>query len=156
LFLVHVPSQEITHRRGKLIAIGFQGKVPRVHQMELQRLPVAIAWLGSSRRVDLVVLPPRDQTRRLVLAKVLLPARIERRVAAVAQEQIELDLIAPFAIEQELIFRRTVRADELRVLHSVRVLPLRGFVRHQIANASRSSLLLIASSYRSPRLRAQR
>ena len=113
---------------------SFQGEVTRIEQMEVQRFQVALVRLGPGGREDFVVLAPHDQHRRLVLAEVLLPARIQRWVAAIAEEQVELNFVVTFAIEQELIFGRTVGADEFGVLHSVGVLPLRCIVGEQIAN----------------------
>ena len=52
---------------------GFQGEVAGVEQVKLQRLEVALVRLGPGGRENLVVLAPRDQHRRLVLAKILLP-----------------------------------------------------------------------------------
>ena len=108
----HVLAEELPHQLGDLVAVGFQGEVAGVEQVELQRLQVALVRLGPGGGEDLVVLAPDDQHRRLVLAEVLLPLRVERRVAAVAQEQVELDLVVALAVEQELVVGRAVGADE--------------------------------------------
>src|SRR5882672_11301680 len=97
-----------------------------VEQVKLQYFPVALVRLGPGRREDLVVLPPGDQHRRLVLAEILLPLRVPRWVAAVTEEQVELDLVVPLAIEQELVVGRSVRADKLGALRPSQVLPLCG------------------------------
>ena len=104
-------AEELPHQLGDLVAVRFQGEVAGVEQVELQRLQVRLVRLGPGGREDLVVLAPGDQHRRLVLAEVLLPLRVQRRVAAVAQEQVELDLVVPLAVEQELVVGRAVRAD---------------------------------------------
>ena len=82
----------------------------------------------------LIVLSPHDQHRRLVLAEVFLPRRVQGRIAAVAQEQVELNLVVPLAVEQELIFSRAVGADQFRVLHAGGVLPFGRDVGEQLAN----------------------
>jgi len=69
-----------------------------------------------------------------VFAEVFLPLRVQRRVTAVAEEQVELNLVVPLAVEKELVVGRPIRADEFGVLDSVRVLPLGGFVANQTAN----------------------
>ena len=112
----HMLPEEVSHQPGDLVAVGFQGEVAGVEQVKFQRLQVALVGLGPGGREDLVVLPPSDQHRRLVFAEVLLPLRIQRRVAAIAQEQVELDLVVSLAVEQELVLGRPVRADEFRVL----------------------------------------
>ena len=62
-----------------------------------------------------------------MLPEVLLPPRVQRRIAPVAQEQIELDLVVPLPVEQVLVVGPAIRADRLDVLHPVGVLPLRRF-----------------------------
>jgi hypothetical protein len=47
----------------------------------------------------MIVLAPGNQHRRLVLAEILLPLGLERWVAAVAEEQVELDLVVSLAVE---------------------------------------------------------
>jgi hypothetical protein len=61
---------------GDLVAVCFQGEVPGIEQMELQRLQIALERFGRGGREDLVVLPPRDEYRRLVRSEVLLPLRV--------------------------------------------------------------------------------
>jgi hypothetical protein len=45
-----------------------------------------------------------------------------------------LDLVVALAVEQELVVGRAVRADQLRVLRSRRVLPLGRLVGEQVAD----------------------
>src|SRR5262245_21957579 len=89
------PGEEIPHEGGDLVAVRLEGEVPGVEEMELQILHVAPVRLGAPGRENLVVPTPHDQHRRLAPAEVLLPLRVERRIAAVAQEQVELDLVVP-------------------------------------------------------------
>ena len=111
-------------------------KMPGVEQVELQRLQIPLVRLGPGGREDRIVLSPRDQHRRLVLPEILLPRRVQRRVAAIAQEQVELDLVVAFAVKQELVVGRAVRADELGVFHAGCILPL-GCVVSQKASQER-------------------
>src|SRR5215469_7905793 len=85
-----VPAEEVSHEPGDQIPVAFQREVPGIEQVELQRLEVPLVRLGPGRREDLVVPAPHDQHRRLVSPEVHLPLRGERRVTAVAQEQVEL------------------------------------------------------------------
>ena len=66
-------------------------------------------------------------------AEVRLPRRVQRRVAAVAQEQIQLDLVVARAIEQELVVSRAIRTYQLRILYPVDVLPTGRMVSNEIA-----------------------
>src|SRR5437763_16709349 len=93
LLLRDMLAEEFPHQRGDLVAIRLQREVACVEQVKLEGLQVALVRFGSVGRKDLVILAPGDQHWRLVLAEVLLPLRIEWRVAAVAQEQVELNLV---------------------------------------------------------------
>src|SRR3954451_25294822 len=68
-----------------------------------------------------------------MLAKILLPFRIERRIAAIAEEQIELDFVVTLAVKQELIVGRAIGADQFWILYTGRVLPFRCVISEQIA-----------------------
>src|SRR5882724_5546014 len=126
-------SKELSHQLCDGIAVRFQGEVASVDQVVVQRLQIALVGLGSSGWEDLVVLPPRDQHRRLTRAEILLPLRIERRVTAIAEKQVELDFVVSRAVEQELVLGRSVRADEFRALRAGRVLPLGRLIGEQPA-----------------------
>src|SRR5258708_916585 len=86
LLFAHVLAEERAHQPGDLVAIRLQGEVAGVEQVVLQRLQVALVRLGPGGWKDLVVLSPGDQHRWLMLAEILLPLRIQRRVVAVAEE----------------------------------------------------------------------
>src|SRR5947207_3344664 len=98
LLLGRVLNEELPHQPGDGVPVGLQGEVPGVEQVVFKRLHVSLVWLGSGGGEDLVVLAPNDQQRRLVLAEVLLPFRVQCRVAAVAEEQVELDFVVPLAV----------------------------------------------------------
>ena len=140
--LGRVLNEELPHQPGYGVPVGLQGEVPGVEQVVFKRLQVSLVWLGSGGGEDLVVLAPNDQQRRLVLAEILLPFRVQRRVTAVAEEQVELDFIVPLAVKQELVVGRAVWADEFWRLHAVRVLPFGRVLREQ--PAERIPLRLVA------------
>ena len=73
-------AEEIPHQPGDLGAVGLQGEVPGIEEMEVDGLQVTPVGLSSGRREDLIVLAPDDQHRRLALAEIRLPLRVERRV----------------------------------------------------------------------------
>src|SRR5262249_12125253 len=121
-----VPAEEVAQEPSDQVPFAFERKVASVEQVELDRLEVALVRLGPGRRKDLVVGAPHNQHPRLVLPKVLLPLRVERRVTAVAQEQVELDLVVALAIQQILVRGPAVRRDELGMRDAVGVLPAGG------------------------------
>src|SRR6202007_2649075 len=92
-----MPAKEVLDKPSDQIPVAFQREVAGVEQVELYRLEVSLVRLGPGRREDLVVPAPHNQHRRLVLPEVLLPLRVERRVTAVAQKQVELDLVVALA-----------------------------------------------------------
>src|SRR5262249_6287879 len=97
----HMLAEQISQVRSDFIAIRFQSEVASVEQVELQRLQVAFVRLCPLSRKDLVVPAPDDQHRGLVLAEIRLPLRIQRRIAAVTQEQVELYFVVPRPVEQK-------------------------------------------------------
>ena len=79
-------AKEASNERGDLGSIFFESKMARVEEVELQVFEVTLVRMRPSSRKDRVILAPDDQRRWLVLAEVLLPLRIQRRIAAVAME----------------------------------------------------------------------
>src|SRR5687768_16564194 len=96
--LPNVLREEFTHQLGDFLSTGFQSEVTGVEQMELERLQISLVGLSTSGREDFIVLAPRNQHGRLVLTEIFLPLGIERRVAAVAEDQVKLDLVVAFAV----------------------------------------------------------
>src|ERR1700751_4171478 len=92
-----VPAEEVSHEPSDQVSFAFQREVAGVEQVELYRLEVALVRLGPGRRKDLFVPAPHNQHRRLVFPEVLLPFRVQRRVTAVAQKQVQLDLVVALA-----------------------------------------------------------
>src|SRR6185312_13895540 len=84
--LARVLSQEFTHEAGDLVPVLLQGEVAGVEQVKFQVVEIPLVGMGPFGRENLVVLAPDDQRRRLVLAEIRLPLRIQGRVAAVAEE----------------------------------------------------------------------
>ena len=68
-------------------------------------------------------LPHTASKRRLVGAEILLEGRVERDVALVVAEQVELHLVRAGPGEIEIVERVAVRRDPRRVGDAVRVLP---------------------------------
>src|SRR5258708_25386062 len=86
---------------------------------------VAPERLGARRQKKRVGLAPSCQKRRLVLAKIGLEFGIQRDVALVVAEQVELHFIGARSSEIEVVERIPVRRNRRRVGDAVGVLPSR-------------------------------
>jgi len=120
----------VVHERqdlgGDHIAHLFEGEVAGVEQVVVDVGEVAPVGLGAGRGEDGVVASPDDERRWLVGSEVLLPLRVVRGVGAVAEEQLELDVLVPGAVKVGLVEDPVVGADGGGVLDTVRPLPLGG------------------------------
>ena len=92
-------TEELPHHLGDRVAFGFQSKVAGIDQVVLDRLEVALVRFGPGGGEDRVVFTPRDQHRRLMRTEIFLPFRVQRRVAAVVEEQVELNFVVPLSVE---------------------------------------------------------
>ena len=124
-------AKEVSDQRGDHRSVFFQGEVARIEQMELQVLEVTLVGIRSRSREDRIVLAPDDQRGRLVLAEILLPLGIQRRIAAVAVEQGQLNLLIAGTVQERLHMTPSVRADRFDVANTVGVLPLGRIERQQ-------------------------
>src|SRR5262245_24896355 len=83
--------QKALNKLGDAIAFLFEREMPCVEQVKFDIFQVALEWLRTFRRKNLIVLSPHDARRRLVFAEVLMPPRVKRRIRAVIEEQLELN-----------------------------------------------------------------
>src|SRR5262245_23979232 len=86
-------SKELPDRRGDLVAMCLERKVAGVEEAHIGSRDVAFECLRTSRQEERIVLAPHRQKRRLVFAEVALKVGIERDVALVVAEQVELHFI---------------------------------------------------------------
>src|SRR5665213_4265012 len=86
---------------------------------------VAFEGLRTGWQKERIVLAPRREERRLVGPEVILKGRIERDVALVVAEQVELHLVRARAREIEIVERLSVRRDHGLVGDAVGILPVR-------------------------------
>ena len=75
------------------MALLFESEVTSVQQVKLYVLQVTSIRMGARGREDRVVLAPHNQRGRLMPSKVGLPLEVQRRVASVAMEQLQLDFL---------------------------------------------------------------
>src|SRR6266446_6996973 len=86
-------NEELTDRCRDLGSMRFQSEVPGVKEAHICVRYVAFECLRTSRQEERIVLAPHCQKRRLVLAKIGLEFGIQRDVALVVAEQVELHFI---------------------------------------------------------------
>src|SRR5262245_66681838 len=87
--------QEIADYRSDLVTVRLEGEVAGVEEAHVSVGNVALERLGALRQEKRIVLAPSGEKRRLVLAKMGLEFGIERDVALVVAEEIELHVIGP-------------------------------------------------------------
>src|SRR5262249_37498412 len=86
-------GQHITDRRRDLWGMRFKGEVPGVKEMDHRGREIALERLGAGRKEEWVVLTPHREQRRPVGAEILVELRVQRDIAGVVEEQVELDLV---------------------------------------------------------------
>jgi len=117
--------QELPHALRDLLGVRFQREMSRVEELNYGGRIVVCEGLRASRQEKGIVLPPYGQKRRFICPKVLLEGRVERNVALVVTEEIQLNFIRSGSCEVEVVEILAVGRDKRRVHHSLRVLPAR-------------------------------
>src|SRR5262245_34774823 len=115
--------QEIADCRSDLITMRLEGEVAGVEEAHVSVWNVTLERLGARRQEKRVVLAPSCQKRRLVLAKIGLEFGIQRDVALVVAEKVELHFISARSCEIEVVERIPVWRNRGRVGDAVGVLP---------------------------------
>src|SRR6266700_4336729 len=116
-------SEELADRRRDLFGMRFQREVPGVEESDDCVGDVALERFGARRQEKRIVLAPHCQKRRLMLAKIGLEFGIQRDVALVIAEEVELHFIGARSCEIEVVERIPVRRNRGRVGDAVGVLP---------------------------------
>src|SRR5215510_15626707 len=79
--------QKGPNQRGDFHAFFLQSEVTGIEQVELHVLQITFVKVCPGVGENRVVLSPDDERWRLIFAKILLPFRVEWRVAAVAVKE---------------------------------------------------------------------
>ena len=79
--------------RGDFRGMRFQREMAGVEEAHHGARNIALEGFSAGRQKERIVLAPHGEQGRLVRAEVLLEGRIERDVALVVAEQIELDFV---------------------------------------------------------------
>jgi len=137
-------AEKVSNERGDQRTVLFQSEVARVEQVELHVLQVTPVGVSPGGRENRVVLSPDDQSRRLVLAEVFLPLWIEGRIAAIAVEQRQLNLLVSWPVQERLHMSPSVGTDGFGVANTMEVLP---FGRIEIQQRAQAIALLLAAIF---------
>src|SRR5262249_33540085 len=86
-------GEKVANNECNLRSLAFRREMTRVKQMHLGIRNVLLERLGASGQEKRIVLAPYGQQRRPLRPQVLLEFGIERDIALVVAEQIELDLV---------------------------------------------------------------
>src|SRR5262245_48743012 len=86
-------GKEVAHRSGNFRGVGLQREVSGIKKAYDCVWVVAFERLGTGREEERIVLAPHSQETRLMRAEILLESWVQRDVALVITEQVELQLI---------------------------------------------------------------
>lgn len=111
--------EEVAHERGDLGGVGLEREVAGIEQMDLGVGEIALERLCAGGQERGVVLAPRGEERRPVLAEVGLELRVEGDVRAIVEDQIELDLLRAGPRQVGGVERPAVGRDERRSARAV-------------------------------------
>src|SRR5262245_8087468 len=125
--------EEVADRPGDLHGMCFQRKMARVEEVDDGARNVAPERLRARRQEERVVLAPHREQGRPVRTEVLVELRVQRNIAGVVEEQIELDLVVAGPSEQRRVERIALGRDQRRVLDAVHVLPPGRLWREEVA-----------------------
>src|SRR5215510_7114244 len=129
--LAHAASEEIANDRRDLRATTLQSKMAGIEQMDFRLWVVAFERFRASRQKERIVLAPHRKKRRLLCTKVVLEFWVERDVALIVSEQIQLDLVIAGPGKQRRVEGPGIGRKPFRFGCAVRVLPLRGLWRQE-------------------------
>src|SRR5437870_6339594 len=117
----------------------FQREVTGVVEVYFGVRVVALERLGPGRQKERIVLAPDREQWRPLCAEVLLELRVERDVAGIIQEQVELDLIIAGPGQQRGVKLVRFRRQQRLVLDAIEILRLGRLWREEVTQ--RSSIL---------------
>src|SRR5262245_20918361 len=103
--------------------MGLQGEMAGVDETDVGAWDVSLEGLGPGRQEKRIVPAPYRKQRRPAGPEVLLECRVERHVARIVEEQVELDFIGAAASEVVIVEPVAVRTDPGLVGDTMRVLP---------------------------------
>src|SRR5262249_21313193 len=107
--------------------VSFKREVASVEEMNGRTGNIAFERLGTRRQEERIVPSPCRKEAWLVHPKIILKSWVERDVALVVAEQVELDFVGARTGQIKIVERIAVWRNRRRVRHTVCVLPARCF-----------------------------
>src|SRR5215471_11507376 len=104
--------EKVANRRRDLSRMRFQREVARLEKADHGARNVALERLGARRQEEWIILAPHREERRPPSAKVFLELRVQRDIAGVVEEQVELNLVVAGPNEQCRVERVALRRDQ--------------------------------------------
>src|SRR3954452_3191132 len=101
--------QEGTNAVRDFLRVRLQREMTGVKELHQGVRIIALERFGAGRNKEWVVLAPDREERRRVLAEIVLEGRIERDVALVVAEQVELHIVRARARKVEIVEVLAVR-----------------------------------------------
>lgn len=125
------------------VEVGFQREVAAVDEVDLGVGVVATKGFGAGGQEERIIAPPHGERRRAMGAEIGLECRIQRDVAALVEEQIQLDLVIAGPVEQRLIEGVGLRRDDRGVGDAVGVLESGGLGGQQRAQGAACGIAVV-------------
>src|SRR5262249_17958268 len=110
-----------------LVRMALKRKVTGVEEMDFGIGNIPPEGLSTTWQEKRIIPSPRCQEPRFVRPEVVLEGWVERDVALVVAEQVQLDLVGAGARQIEVVERIAVRRNRSHVRNTMRVLPARRF-----------------------------
>src|SRR5499427_3585084 len=107
-------SEEGADRTRDLLDMCFQGEMASVEEADDRTGHVPLERLGTGRQEERIVLAPDREEGWLVRAEIVLEGGVQRDIALVVAEQVQLDLIGPGTGQIESVERIPVRRHSRR------------------------------------------
>jgi hypothetical protein len=104
--------------------VVLKGKVAGVEHMKFEVLEIALERAAAFLREDRIICAPQQKHRRLIIAEILVPARILFDIGPIIVEKIELDPMISRTAQEEQVGVPVVRADLLCASRALAVDPL--------------------------------
>src|SRR5262245_1835615 len=107
-----IQGAEVADRRRDLLRMCFQREVARPEKADHCIGNVSLERLGARRQEERIVLAPHREERRPPRAEVLVERRVQRDIAGVVEEQVELDLVIARPSEERRVERVALGRDQ--------------------------------------------
>jgi hypothetical protein len=109
-----VPLQKVAHQSADFESMSLQCEMSGVQRVDFRIRQVAPVGLGAGRQEVRIVPAPGCQERRSVRMEIGLEVRVARHVAAIVEDEVELDLVGAGSRQLgEARIGETVRVGEL-------------------------------------------